>query len=321
MVALLALSMSNTAFLTDNTTSSGCGGAGADPCPGPVALSPRPGHTLHWASRSSPCTWSGVTCTNGRETAVTLWDRSISGTLPTEIGLLFSAMTLNLGSNSLHGTVPTEIGRLSSATSLILSGNSLSGTLPTEVGLLSSLSILNLGTNRISGTLPTEIGLMTSMLSLSLNVNSLSGTIPAETGHLSKLSSMRFVGNRLVSAPPTSSASWGALGVTAVATARSQPRRLNVPQRTSGGTFRGASRVKAELEAVREEMNRFMERADKLHRQLEEVQHRPERRESSRPRLLRLAQLSAVRRDAPASGGRAGGPSTSTTFPVLHALT
>ena len=56
----------------------------------------------------------------------------MSGTIPTELGLLESLHTLNLKSNSLSGTVPTELDLIRNLQSLYLSGNPLTGTLPVQ---------------------------------------------------------------------------------------------------------------------------------------------------------------------------------------------
>ncbi|KAK3281766.1 hypothetical protein CYMTET_10457 [Cymbomonas tetramitiformis] len=95
-------------------------------------------------------------------TSLYLNHNSLTGTVPTELGLLSSAEELSLAYNSLTGTVPTELGLLSSATVLYLHENRLTGTVPTELGLLSSAQDLFLDHNRLTGTVPTELGLLSS---------------------------------------------------------------------------------------------------------------------------------------------------------------
>ena len=50
-----------------------------------------------------------------------------------------SAEYLDLGFNQLSGTIPSEIGLLTSLKGLLLFNNQLSGTIPVELGGLSQL--------------------------------------------------------------------------------------------------------------------------------------------------------------------------------------
>ena len=47
-----------------------------------------------------------------------------------------------MGGSSLTGTLPSELGLLTALVELILDGNSLTGSLPTELGLLTSLEMM-----------------------------------------------------------------------------------------------------------------------------------------------------------------------------------
>ena len=89
---------------------------------------------------------------------LSLLDRSISGTLPTQIGLLTNLLQLFMTNNHLSGTLPTEIGLLTSLRKLGMSGNSISGVLPTELAQLTKLEALGASVNRLSGTLPSQLG-------------------------------------------------------------------------------------------------------------------------------------------------------------------
>lgn len=67
----------------------------------------------------------------------------ITGSLPTEVGLLSNLKLLHVQFNSLTGAIPTELG-LTSMTNLALHYNEMEGTIPTEVGALSGLHTLGL---------------------------------------------------------------------------------------------------------------------------------------------------------------------------------
>ncbi|KAG7365801.1 RHS repeat-associated core domain containing protein [Nitzschia inconspicua] len=88
------------------------------------------------SSEEHLCHWTGVTC--------------IQTEIPTLVGL-------NLSNNGLSGTLPTEIGLLTNITSLSLSHNHLMGPVPSELGYLQQLQQLHLDRNRFSGSLPVEI--------------------------------------------------------------------------------------------------------------------------------------------------------------------
>ena len=58
----------------------------------------------------------------------------MSGTLPTELGLLTSLMSLQLDGNRLTGTIPSELARLSLLETLSLGGgNRIDGSVPSQV--------------------------------------------------------------------------------------------------------------------------------------------------------------------------------------------
>jgi len=83
----------------------------------------------------------------------------ISGTLPSEIGLLTKLQTLNLDHNMLSGPLPTELGLLRNLRSLRLEFNEFGGSIPAHLGNLSQwyLQYLYLGDNHLRGTVPAAL--------------------------------------------------------------------------------------------------------------------------------------------------------------------
>lgn len=73
---------------------------------------------------------------------------------------------ITLSSNSLTGEIPSEIGLLNKLTDLSLHMNQLSGTIPTSFGLLDSLNWMYLNENNLVGTIPSEIPLLRTSLSM-----------------------------------------------------------------------------------------------------------------------------------------------------------
>jgi Leucine-rich repeat (LRR) protein len=121
----------------------------------------------------------------------------LTGTLPTELGLMTALNSLFLQGNQLNGTLCTELGLMSALTYLDLSANELNGTLPTELGLMTALTYLDLSDNQWTGTLPTELGLMIALNDLSLDENELTGTLPTELGLMTSLTSLSLDNNHL----------------------------------------------------------------------------------------------------------------------------
>ena len=112
---------------------------------------------------------------------------AISGYIPAPRALEHVGL-LNIHSNRLSGTLPTEIGLLSTLHDrLYAHTNQLSGTLPSQVGLLTHVSLPALYGNWFSGTLPTELGKFDHLVFPALSYNRLSGTTPAELGNWKSL--------------------------------------------------------------------------------------------------------------------------------------
>ena len=112
-----------------------------------------------------------------------LQGNSLSGSISSEIGKWSEVVEIKLDDNFLMtGTIPTEVGLLATLTKLLLGGNEFSGPIPSELGRLSILSELNVSFTSITGTIPKEIGPLVSNGSLALfsiaGTPGLFGTIP-----------------------------------------------------------------------------------------------------------------------------------------------
>jgi len=149
-----------------------------------------------WLS-GAPCAgssaqWAGVDCGvgDGGITSLSLYENTLSGTLPTQIGLLTSLSGyLSLGFNTISGTLPTQLALLTNLRALYLGSNKLlSGTIPHHLlgGPKSSRRAIYLDGNRLSGTLPPTAarfgagGTGDAPAQLVLSRNQLSGTLPNE---------------------------------------------------------------------------------------------------------------------------------------------
>jgi hypothetical protein len=127
-----------------------------------------------------------------RLTRLDLSKQALSGTIPSELGLLQNLTSLRLLENDLRQTLPTEVGQLSNLEHMWLYGNRLRGTLPSELGRLSSrLAALVVTHNRFTGTAPTQLGHLTQLTNLQAEDNQLTGPLPTELGHLN--ASLQFL--------------------------------------------------------------------------------------------------------------------------------
>jgi DNA-binding SARP family transcriptional activator len=155
-----------------------------------------------WLSNATPCSWFGVTCSEGSVVELILTDNNLSGQIPQEISLLANLKMLNLEFNQLNGNIPPELGSLSNLESLSLSGNSrLSGSIPPELGDLTNLRTLVLssyeGGTQLSGQIPPELGNLRWLAWLELTDSLVSGPIPPELGNLTYLRLLHLSNNPL----------------------------------------------------------------------------------------------------------------------------
>ncbi|KAL7534533.1 hypothetical protein ACHAXR_006276, partial [Thalassiosira sp. AJA248-18] len=167
-----------------------------------------------WSANSGipVCEWKGVTCRVNMDggpavvAEVSLPSAGLSGTIPTELGLLTELEHLTLKNNILQGSIPQEVANLQKLTTLDLTECFLTGTLPQRFES-PNLKTLLLANNAISGRffetddsphlqnikeIRMENNLLTGTLhgpsmirmphleTLSLSDNDLSGLIPGE---------------------------------------------------------------------------------------------------------------------------------------------
>ncbi|XP_058203880.1 MDIS1-interacting receptor like kinase 2-like [Rhododendron vialii] len=209
------------------------------------------------SSASSPCNWRGISCNaagnvTGLNLAYTglqgtldhlnlsyfplllrldLKYNKLTGTIPTNVGLLSNLVYLDLSTNSFSGTIPLSVANLTkvveldfgrnaitgqldprlfpdrgssqaktgllSLQRLLFQGTLLSGPLPAEIGNLEDLTILALDYSRFSGPIPQSLGNLSKITFLHLNLNEFSGQIPKNFGTLTKLTDLSLFSNYL----------------------------------------------------------------------------------------------------------------------------
>jgi Leucine-rich repeat (LRR) protein len=128
-------------------------------------------------------------------------DRRLSGTLPTELGLLIRLKDVKLQNNDLVGSIPPQYGAWEDLDLLDLSKNQLNSTLPTEIGMWASVTTLDFAGNRLTGSIGSQIGEWPDLQIVSFDDNLFTGPLPTEVGTLKKLAVFSVNRNQLASLP------------------------------------------------------------------------------------------------------------------------
>ena len=150
-----------------------------------------------WGSRNLKCNGSGLVQN------INLFNSTLQGTIPAELGALTALTSLILGSNELESSIPSEIGRLTALEVLYLGDNQLTSSIPLELGQLTGLTYLDLYLNQLTARIPAELGQLTMLTALYLDFNQLSDTIPSQLGQLTELVSMSLYGNEMNGSIPS----------------------------------------------------------------------------------------------------------------------
>lgn len=166
------------------------------------------------AEGTDPCDlkskWLGVSCDNGKVTSINLQSRSISGTLPSEIGNLVSLRSLSLQGNLFTGALPS-FRNLTNLQQIYLSDNKFS-SIPAETFFtgLTSLVTVSLDRNPFEDwVIPDDLSQSANLVNFTAMKSSVSGSIPSFFGEMVSLQSLRLSYNNLVGGIPTSFAGSG----------------------------------------------------------------------------------------------------------------
>jgi len=117
-----------------------------------------------------------------------LVDNNLIGQIPRELSSLVDLEIIDYNGNvEISGTIPTELGMIDNLRELILSGNSLTGEIPDALCGAMSLQVLDLLSNMLTGVIPPCLVGLPEIRTLMLDVNMLNGQIPSEIGPMSEL--------------------------------------------------------------------------------------------------------------------------------------
>ncbi|OVA02134.1 Protein kinase domain [Macleaya cordata] len=145
------------------------------------------------------CSWSGVECHNKTSeiTSLDLSHRSLSGSIPHEIGFLSQLRYLNLSGNAFDGPLSSSIFELSQLKSLDISHNNFNGSFPPGLSKLKFLTVFNAYSNSFNGPLPHEVTRLPFLERLNLGGSFFDGSIPASYGSIPRLKYLHLSGNSL----------------------------------------------------------------------------------------------------------------------------
>ena len=104
----------------------------------------------------------------------------MTGSIPTQFGLMSNVRFVRINNNKLVGQLPKEIGNLTKIASLYIDSNQLNGTLPDVFDNLNQLERLYAYDNSLTGLIPSSIWRAQSLSRLDLRRNDLYGTVPDE---------------------------------------------------------------------------------------------------------------------------------------------
>ncbi|ESQ55527.1 hypothetical protein EUTSA_v10024616mg [Eutrema salsugineum] len=126
------------------------------------------GTLANWnVSGNDLCSWSGVTCVDGKLQILDLSGCSLKGTLAPELSQLSNLKSLILSRNHFYGGIPKEYGSFTNLEVLDLRDNDLSGQIPPELSNDYSLKHLLLSGNKFSGDMRIRVLRLQSLLNKS----------------------------------------------------------------------------------------------------------------------------------------------------------
>lgn len=146
---------------------------------------------VNFLSSASECEWFGITCATFPEgncvERIIFENNNLSGTIPTELGVLSNLAVLGMEQGSTSGRIPSQLGNLENMIFIDLDFNELIGSIPPEIYQLTKLQTLDLNVNSLTGRLDNSIGALTDLEFVQLQNNLFTGTIPSEVGGLESL--------------------------------------------------------------------------------------------------------------------------------------
>uniref|UniRef100_A0A1D1YAU6 non-specific serine/threonine protein kinase n=1 Tax=Anthurium amnicola TaxID=1678845 RepID=A0A1D1YAU6_9ARAE len=134
--------------------------------------------SLGWSTAADPCTWSRVSCSGGRVTAIQIGGRNASGELSPEVHNLTALVRLELQGNQIAGPLPSLAG-LAALQVLLLHDNLFSSVPGDFFSGLSALQAVSLDSNPFHPwEVPASLRDAAALVNFSANSANLTGAVP-----------------------------------------------------------------------------------------------------------------------------------------------
>ncbi|CAA0383470.1 unnamed protein product [Arabidopsis thaliana] len=158
-----------------------------------------------WSSTTDFCKWSGVRCTGGRVTTISLADKSLTGFIAPEISTLSELKSVSIQRNKLSGTIPS-FAKLSSLQEIYMDENNFVGVETGAFAGLTSLQILSVSDNNniTTWSFPSELVDSTSLTTIYLDNTNIAGVLPDIFDSLASLQNLRLSYNNITGVLPPS---------------------------------------------------------------------------------------------------------------------
>lgn len=144
-----------------------------------------------WELDKTIDTWSAVTVTEGRVTALKLTTSGVitqDWTLPEEVADLTELTDLRINSNKLTGDIPDAVYGLTKLEKLYFQNDNLTGSISGKIAQLTELTELYVDRNaNMTGSIPAEIGSLKKLMRLNISQSGIGGEIPVELGQCESL--------------------------------------------------------------------------------------------------------------------------------------
>ncbi|XP_009123232.1 receptor protein kinase-like protein At4g34220 [Brassica rapa] len=137
----------------------------------------------------TPCSWTGVTCTElgspntpdmSRVTTLALPNKQLLGSVSPSLFSIPNLRILDLSNNFFHGSLPDSLSNATQLRVLSLGNNNVSGQLPESITSVATLQLLNLSANAFTGKIPQDLPLLKNLTVLDLSSNHLDGSLPQD---------------------------------------------------------------------------------------------------------------------------------------------
>ncbi|CAA7058620.1 unnamed protein product [Microthlaspi erraticum] len=137
----------------------------------------------------TPCSWTGVICTElgnpntpdmFRVTSLVLPNKQLLGSVSPTLFSIPNLRILDLSNNFFHGTLPDSVSNATQLRVLSLGNNNVSGQLPGRISNVTTLQLLNLSSNAFTGKIPQNLSFLKNLTVLDLSSNLLDGSLPPD---------------------------------------------------------------------------------------------------------------------------------------------